>query len=201
MRLCPCSLPVRIQLFGCTFMALPPEHPLVSRWLQEDASQEMRDFCEEVMNEDKIMRTAEDTTKKGIYSGRVCINPVNGEKVQIWITNYVLMDYGTGAVMAVPAHDQRDFEFARKYDIPMKIVIQNEDKSLVLEEMQEAYIEPGILVNSGQFDGMDSGESKSAISEWMAENKMGDTTITYRLRDWGVSRQRYWGKSHTCNIL
>ncbi len=181
-------------IFGCTFMAVPPEHPLVSRWLQEETtSEEMRDFCKEVMNEDKIMRTAEDTTKKGIYSGRDCINPVNGEKVQIWITNYVVMDYGTGAVMAVPTHDQRDFEFASKYGIPMKIVIQNKEKSLVLDEMKEAYIEPGILVNSSQFDGMTSEESKSAISSWMLENKMGESTVTYRLRDWGVSRQRYWG--------
>ena len=181
-------------IFGCTFMALPPEHPLVTKWLQEPgATPEMQKFCEDVMNEDKIMRTAEDTTKKGIYSGRDCINPVNGEKVQIWITNYVLMDYGTGAVMAVPTHDQRDFEFARKYDIPMKIVIQNKNNDLVLEEMKEAYIEPGILVNSKEFDGMDSIESQSAISAWMNENQMGESTITFRLRDWGISRQRYWG--------
>ncbi|MCF7911826.1 MAG: leucine--tRNA ligase [Candidatus Cloacimonetes bacterium] len=181
-------------IFGCTFMAIPPEHPLVSRWLKEsDVSREMQEFCEEVMNEDKIMRTAEDTTKKGIYSGRDCLNPVNGAKVQIWITNYVLMDYGTGAVMAVPAHDQRDFEFARKYNIPMKIVIQNEEQNLVLAEMTEAYVEPGILVNSSQFDEMDSVESKSAISAWMSKNNMGESTVTYRLRDWGVSRQRYWG--------
>jgi leucyl-tRNA synthetase len=181
-------------IFGCTFMAIPPEHPLVGKWLEKaETSTEIRAFCHEVMNEDKIMRTAEDTTKKGIFSGKNCINPVNGDSVQIWITNYVLMDYGTGAVMAVPAHDQRDFDFAGKYNIPMKIVIQNEDKCLVLEEMKEAYIEPGILVNSQQFDGMQSEESKIKISRWMQENKMGESTVTYRLRDWGISRQRYWG--------
>ncbi|MCF7792992.1 MAG: leucine--tRNA ligase [Candidatus Cloacimonetes bacterium] len=181
-------------IFGCSFMALPPEHPLVTRWLKDEpADSEFTRFCEKVINEDKITRSAEDTTKEGIFSGRFAINPVNGEKVQIWVTNYVLMDYGTGAVMAVPTHDQRDFEFARKYDIPMKIVIQNPDKSLILEEMTEAYIEPGTLVNSKQFDGMDSVESKKAISNWMQENGMGEETITYRLQDWGVSRQRYWG--------
>jgi leucyl-tRNA synthetase len=181
-------------IFGCTFMALPPEHPLVTRWLKDEPTDsEFTQFCEKVINEDKITRSAEDTTKEGVFSGRFAINPVNGEKVQIWVTNYVLMDYGTGAVMAVPTHDQRDFEFAKKYDIPMKIVIQNPEKSLVLEEMTEAYIESGILVNSKQFDDMDSVESKKAISNWMQENGMGEETITYRLRDWGVSRQRYWG--------
>ena len=181
-------------IFGCTFMALPPEHPLVSEWLKDEAADsDLNQFCQKVLNEDKIMRSAEDTTKEGRFTGRFAINPVNGDKVQIWVTNYVLMDYGTGAVMAVPTHDQRDFEFARKYDIPMKIVIQNPEKTLVPEEMTEAYTEPGILVNSGKFDGMDSDVSKETISNWMQENNMGEQTITYRLRDWGVSRQRYWG--------
>jgi leucyl-tRNA synthetase len=181
-------------IFGCTFMALPPEHPLVSRWLeQEEEDSDLYRFCQKILNEDKIKRSAEDTTKEGRFSGRYAVNPVNGEKVQIWITNYVLMDYGTGAVMAVPTHDQRDFEFAKKYNIPMQIVIQNGAEPFTLEEMTEAYIEPGILVNSGKFDGMESTASQKEISEWMAENSMGEQTITYRLRDWGVSRQRYWG--------
>lgn len=181
-------------IFGCTFMALPPEHPLVTKWLEkEDNNSELCQFCQKVMNEDKIQRTAEDTTKEGMFSGRFAINPVNGEKVQIWLTNYVLMDYGTGAVMAVPAHDQRDFEFAKKYDIPMKIVIQNQEQNLDLATMQEAYIEPGIVVNSAQFNGMESRISKEKITTWMQENEMGEKAVTYRLRDWGVSRQRYWG--------
>ncbi|MBT3755311.1 MAG: leucine--tRNA ligase [Candidatus Cloacimonetes bacterium] len=181
-------------IFGCTFMALPPEHPLVTGWLKEvPDNSNMHKFCDKVMNEDTITRTAEDTTKEGIFTGKFAINPVNGEKVQIWITNYVLMDYGTGAVMAVPTHDQRDFEFAKKYEIPMKIVIQNPENDLVLDEMAKAYTETGILVNSGKFDGMESSKSMKTISEWMAENSMGEETITYRLRDWGVSRQRYWG--------
>jgi len=181
-------------IFGVTFMALPPEHPFVQRWLAEEPDNKaLQGFCHKVINEDKITRTAEDTTKEGIFSGRYCTNPVNGDKVQIWVTNYVLMDYGTGAVMAVPAHDQRDFEFARKYNLPIKIVIQNKEQDLALEKMSEAYIEPGWQVNSAQFEGMESETAKQAITDWMTAENMGKQTVTYRLRDWGVSRQRFWG--------
>jgi len=181
-------------IFGVTFMALPPEHPLVIRWLEaEPADSPMREFCHKVINEDKISRSSAETTKEGIFSGRFCINPVNGDKVQIWITNYVLMDYGTGAVMAVPAHDQRDFDFAKKYDIPMKLVIQNPSQDLVLEELTAAYTEPGFMVNSTKFDWMASTDAKEAISLWIEESALGKRTVTYRLRDWGISRQRYWG--------
>ena len=181
-------------IFGCTYLALPPEHPLVAKWLKQDGSNhKLNDFCQKVMNEDKIQRSAEDVTKEGMFSGKYAINPVNGEKVEIWITNYVLLDYGTGAVMAVPAHDQRDFEFAAKYKIPMKLVIENPEENLRLDEMKQAYTEPGILINSDDFTGMDSVKSKKEISSWMDENKMGKETVTYRLRDWGISRQRYWG--------
>lgn len=181
-------------IYGVTFMALPPEHPLVQEWLKDEPEDsELKRFCDKVINEDKISRSAEDTVKEGIFSGRYCINPLNDAKVQIWITNYVLMDYGTGAVMAVPAHDQRDFDFAKKYDIPIKIVIQKPDHSLVLEEMQEAYIEPGIIVNSAPFDGMESVAAMAAISKYIEEQGFGEIAVTYRLRDWGISRQRYWG--------
>jgi len=181
-------------IFGVTFMALPPEHPLVQQWLAEpNADAALKAFCHKVINADKMLRSSAETVKEGVFSGKYCINPLNGDRVQIWITNYVLMDYGTGAVMAVPAHDQRDFDFAKKYDIPMKIVIQNPAKSLVLSEMQEAYTEPGIIVNSGKFDGMESEAAKAAITAWVAENNWGEQTLTYRLRDWGISRQRYWG--------
>jgi leucyl-tRNA synthetase len=181
-------------IFGVTFMALPPEHPLVQQWLQQEPENlALHGFCKRVMNEDKVLRSSAETTKEGIFTGRYCINPLNGDKVQIWITNYVLMDYGTGAVMAVPAHDQRDFDFARKYDIPIKIVIQNPEMSLRLEQMTEAYIEPGIMQNSAQFDGMASEEAKAAISKWIKDQDWGGETCTYRLRDWGISRQRYWG--------
>ncbi len=181
-------------VYGVTFMALPPEHPLAQAWLAEDPdNRALHDFCRKVINEDKIQRGAEDTTKEGVFSGRHCLNPLNGNKVQIWITNYVLMEYGTGAVMAVPAHDQRDFEFARKYGIPMLLVIQNPAQVLVLEEMNEAYVEPGVMVNSAPFDGQDSESAKAAISKLIEEKGRGRMTHTYRLRDWGISRQRYWG--------
>jgi leucyl-tRNA synthetase len=181
-------------IFGVTFMALPPEHPYVQRWLAEDPENKaLHDFCHKVINEDKIERTAENTTKEGIFSGRWCINPVNGDRVQIWVTNYVVMDYGTGAVMAVPAHDQRDFEFAKKYNLPIKIVIQNKEHDLTAETVTAAYVEPGFQVNSAQFDGMENEPAKQAITDWMQSKGMGRQTVTYRLRDWGVSRQRYWG--------
>ena len=181
-------------IYGVTFMALPPEHPLVQQWLREEPdNKELQDFCHKVINEDKVVRSSEETIKEGIFSGRYAINPFNGERIQIWITNYVLMDYGTGAVMAVPAHDQRDFEFAKKYNIPIKIVIQKPDNSLKIEEMQEAYIEPGIMTNSDKFNGMDSEEAKMAITDWAMENGWGEKTVSYRLRDWCISRQRYWG--------
>ncbi|NLN85202.1 MAG: leucine--tRNA ligase [Candidatus Cloacimonetes bacterium] len=181
-------------IYGVTFMALPPEHPLVQKWLAEDPDNaDLHEFCHKVINEDKILRGAEDTTKEGIFSGRYCLNPLSGHKIQIWVTNYVLMDYGTGAVMAVPAHDQRDFEFAKKYGIPMLLVIQDPKQSLSLETMDEAYIEPGINVNSGHFDGLPNEEAKAAISRLIEEKGFGKTTSTYRLRDWGISRQRYWG--------
>ena len=181
-------------LFGVTFMALPPEHPLIVEWLKENhVNLEMHDFCNRVINEDKISRSSAETKKEGLFTGRYCINPVNGDKIQIWVTNYVLMDYGTGAVMAVPAHDQRDYEFAKKYNIPMKIVIQNPQKTLVLEEMNEAYTEPGMLVESGDFECMNSEDSKAHITEWLEKHHFGRKTTNYRLRDWGISRQRYWG--------
>ncbi|PID28450.1 MAG: leucine--tRNA ligase [Candidatus Cloacimonadota bacterium] len=181
-------------IFGVTFMALAPEHPLVSEWLKNEAeNSEFLKFCQKVMNEDQITRSADDTTKEGFFTGRYCINPVNGDRVQIWVTNYVLTDYGTGAVMAVPAHDQRDFMFAEKYDIPMKLVIDDPKEKIDLEKMTEAYVDAGILVNSGDFDGEKSNVAKNKISQWIEDNNFGEKTVNYRLRDWGVSRQRYWG--------
>jgi len=182
-------------LFGVTFMAVPPEHPLVIDWLKNDPNitQSTKDFCQKVINEDKIARTSTDTTKEGVFSGHCCINPVNDKKVPIWITNYVLVDYGTGAVMAVPAHDQRDFEFAKKYNLPMKIVIQNKNNTLVLNDMTEAYTEKGYLVESEQFNKLDSEISQEKITQWLEIIKKGKQTTTYKLRDWGISRQRYWG--------
>ncbi|MDD3632331.1 MAG: leucine--tRNA ligase [Candidatus Cloacimonetes bacterium] len=181
-------------IYGVTFMALPPEHPLVQKWLKEAPENiALKEFCDRVINEDKISREAVDTIKEGMFSGRYCLNPLNEEKIQIWITNYVVMDYGTGAVMAVPAHDERDFEFARKYGIPIKLVIQNPEQTLSLETMETAYIDSGIMVNSGPFDGMNSEEAKKAISLYLEEKGYGKITCAYRLKDWCISRQRYWG--------
>jgi len=182
------------NIYGVTFMALPPEHPLVQSWLAKEPDHKaLHDFCHKVINEDKVLRSSAETVKEGIFSGRYCTNPFNGDRVQIWITNYVLMDYGTGAVMAVPAHDQRDFDFAKKYGIPIKIVIQKQDNSLKLNEMREAYTEPGIMANSAKFNGLDSESAKAAITQWTTDSGWGEQTFTYRLRDWGISRQRYWG--------
>ncbi len=181
-------------IFGVTFMALAPEHPFITEMLSKDnVDENLKNFCEKVMNEDKINRSDEDNVKEGYFTGKYCTNPVNGNKIQIWVTNYVLMDYGTGAVMAVPAHDQRDFDFAKKYEIPMIIVIQNKEKDLSLDNMTEAYIEAGTLVNSEHFNEMNSNEAKENISDWIAEKNFGRKTTNFRLRDWGISRQRYWG--------
>ncbi|MBC8526023.1 MAG: leucine--tRNA ligase [Candidatus Cloacimonetes bacterium] len=181
-------------IFGCTYMVLAAEHPLVRKLKKGSPNEkEIDEFVNRIINEDKILRTAEDTEKEGIFTRRYAINPVNGERIPIWIGNYVVMEYGSGAVMCVPAHDQRDFEFSNKYELPIKIVIQNWDKSLKLEKMKSAYVDDGIMTNSEQFDGMKSREAINKISEWMEQKGIGKKTVNYRLRDWGISRQRYWG--------
>ncbi len=181
-------------IFGVTFMAIAPEHPLTQSFLQaEGEDSQLYKFCQKVMNQDNSQRTAEDKEKEGIFTGRHCINPVNGEKVEIWITNYVLMDYGTGAVMAVPAHDIRDFLFAKKYQIAIKVVVQNEEKNLDANTMQEAFIEDGTMVNSAQFDQMGNRQCLEQIADWIDQQGYGKKSINYKLRDWGLSRQRYWG--------
>lgn len=150
-------------------------------------------FIADVSQEERFLRTAENNEKLGVFTGRYAVNPVNGTAVPVYLANFVLMDYGTGAVMAVPAHDQRDFEFARKYDIPLKIVIQPEGEALNPAAMTEAYVEPGLLVNSDKFDGTPSQDAKSAIIAHLEANSLGCKTINYKLRDWLVSRQRFWG--------
>ena len=181
-------------LFGVTFMSLAPEHPLIEK-LVKGTKQE-----EEVMKAVRDMRasgTSEkdlaDKEKIGINTGFHVINPVNGEDVELWVANFALMSYGTGAVMAVPAHDQRDFEFARKYGINIKIVIQPEEEKLDPETMEEAFVTPGVLVNSSEFNGRINTEAMSDIISWIEKNNYGEGTINYRLRDWLISRQRYWG--------
>ena len=181
-------------LYGATFMSLAPEHPL-SKELSAGTSQEKEvlDFISEVSREDKIRRSAEDAEKKGVFTGRHAVNPMTNQKIPIWVANFVLMEYGTGAIMAVPAHDQRDLDFAGKYDIPVKVVIHPHNDTIYEDTMTDAYIEEGYLVNSGQFNGMNSEEALEKIGEYLEEKGIGKRTVNYRIRDWGVSRQRYWG--------
>ncbi len=180
-------------LCGATFMSLAPEHPLVKTLVTDDQRTEVEAFIDEVSRQDKIDRTSGELEKKGVFTGSYCINPLNGEELPIFLANFVLMDYGTGAVMAVPAHDQRDFEFARKYHLPVKVVIQPEGDSLTADTLEEAMTGAGLLVNSGQFDGVPNEEAKEKIASFLDERGQGRLTVNYRLRDWGVSRQRYWG--------
>lgn len=180
-------------LYGVTFFLLAPEHPLVEKLVKGiDREKEVLDFCQRTMRESEIERAAGETEKEGIFTGKYIINPLNGEKAPIWVANYVLMEYGTGAVMAVPAHDQRDFEFARKYKIPITVVIQPEDK-LNPNEMTEAYIGEGTMDNSAQFTAMESEKSKVEVTKYLEKEGIGGFEINYRLRDWLISRQRYWG--------
>jgi leucyl-tRNA synthetase len=181
-------------LFGATFMSLAPEHPLVSEIVRgTDKEGEVMDFVARVRSMDKTVRSAEDLEKEGVFTGRYCINPATGEKMPVYVANFVLMEYGTGAVMAVPAHDQRDFEFARKYDLPVRVVIQPEGGNLDGETMTEAYPDPGVMTNSGEFDGIPNEEAKTVIAEHLEEKSLGERTVNFRLRDWNISRQRYWG--------
>ncbi|AEH45682.1 leucyl-tRNA synthetase [Thermodesulfatator indicus DSM 15286] len=181
-------------LYGVTFMSLSPEHPLAKKLAEKDPElfSKFEEFLKETRRE---RRQIEEGTfeKKGLFLNAYAIHPLTGEKIPIFAANFVLMEYGTGAVMAVPAHDQRDFEFAQKYGLPIKVVIQPEGEELSPENMKEAYEGPGIMVNSGPFSGLPNEEGKKKITAYLEENGLGRGKVTYRLRDWGVSRQRYWG--------
>jgi len=179
---------------GVTFMALAPEHPHVEPLLaRHPRREECLQAVRRMRNQSAIERTSEESEKEGIATGQYVLNPFDGSRAEIWVTNYTLMEYGTGAVMGVPAHDQRDFLFAKKYAIPIKVVIQPEGESLDPETMLAAYIEEGVQVNSGRFDGMPNREAIRAMTQHAKDNGLGDFTVNYRLRDWLVSRQRYWG--------
>jgi len=178
-------------IYGVTYMVIAPEHPLVEKILKDNPSIEKE--VANMRNEDKISRTAENAEKTGVFTGKYVINPLNGEKVPLWIANYVLMEYGTGAVMAVPTHDERDFAFAKKYNLPLKVVISPENETLNAASMEKAFTDEGVLVNSAQFDGIKNKEAIEKISLYVEEKGLGKRTVNYRLKDWLVSRQRYWG--------
>jgi leucyl-tRNA synthetase len=181
-------------LYGATFMSLAPEHPLVvelSRGTPQE--QEVDEFVSRVTKQDMIERTAEDLEKEGVFTGAYCINPLTGMRMPIYSANFVLYEYGTGAVMAVPAHDQRDFEFAKKYGLDIIVVIQPPDNELAGDSMTEAYEDEGVMANSEEFNGMKSTDAIKAITGHLEGMNKGRFTVNYRLRDWGISRQRYWG--------
>jgi leucyl-tRNA synthetase len=182
-------------IFGATYLVLAPEHPLVKEIIKGSPQEkDILEFIERVTKESKIVRTAADVKKEGRFTGSYAINPVNNEKIPIWIADYVLMEYGSGAIMAVPTHDQRDFLFAKEHGLPMRIVIQAASRQPpAADEMHEAYEGDGIQVNSAQFDGLTNQEAKIKIAEWMEETGIGKRIVYWRLRDWLISRQRYWG--------
>jgi len=181
-------------LFGATFLSIAPEHPLAERLIagsQREA--EARAFIEKARNMDRLERQSELLEKEGVFTGAYCVNPLNGERLPIWLANFVLADYGSGAVMGVPAHDQRDFEFAGKYALPIRVVIQPEGPALDPATMTEAMTGPGRMVNSGEFTGLDNEEGKDRVASALESRGRGKRTVNYRLRDWNISRQRYWG--------
>ena len=180
-------------LFGVTFMSISPEHPLAVELSRGTSQQEqVKAFIEKWKSALKSERYGQ-TEKEGVFTGSYAVHPLTGEEVPIFVANFVLMEYGTGAVMAVPAHDQRDFEFAKRFNLPIRIVIMPKDGQLHQEDMEEAWEGPGVLVNSAQFSGLDNEEAKIRIVELLEKEGKGQKKITYRLRDWGISRQRYWG--------
>ncbi len=181
--------------YGITFLALAAEHPLVEKLCENNPkADEIRAFCKKVRGQSDIERTSGESEKEGIFTGVYCVNPFNGNQVQIWVTNYVLAEYGTGAVMGVPSGDQRDWMFATKYGIDIILTLQPKDRELKLEEMTEAYVEKdGVLVNSGKFTGMEMHKAMKAIIEEAEAQGFGKRKVNYRLRDWLISRQRYWG--------
>ena len=181
-------------VYGVTYMVLAPEHPLVEKLIAGNPDKEkIEEFINTVKNENDIERTSEASEKLGMFTGSYAIHPLTGARVPIWIANYVLYEYGTGAVMAVPTHDERDFAFAKKYDLPMKLVVQNKAGDLDLATMENAYHADGILVNSEEFNGLTSEEGREAITKKFEEMGIGSGKVNYRLRDWLISRQRYWG--------
>jgi leucyl-tRNA synthetase len=185
-------------LWGATFMVLAPEHPLVEKLTTPEQQAAVKAYQAEAAARSEIERSAEDREKTGVWTGSYAINPVNQERIPIWIADYVLMGYGTGAIMAVPAHDQRDFEFARKFGLPIKLVVQPPQGGVeTAEDLQAAWTGEGVLINSGPLNGIPVGKGPGQSVEraiaWLEEQGLGERQVNYRLRDWLISRQRYWG--------
>ena len=181
-------------IYGATFIALAPEHSLVDSLLEGSADKTAsKAAVNKMRGESRISRSQTDVAKEGVFTGSYVINPASGKKIPIWIANYILMEYGTGAIMAVPAHDDRDFEFARQYKLPVEVVIDDPKKSINPSTMNAAYTEEGIMVNSGHFNGIESTAAINKIADYFEDKGFGKRAVQYRLRDWLISRQRYWG--------
>lgn len=181
-------------LFGCTYMVMAPEHPYVKELVKGTKFQDdVEDYVEKVQHMDEIQRTSTNNEKTGVFIGKYAINPVNQKKVPVFISDYVLMGYGTGAIMAVPAHDQRDFDFAKKFDIEIIPVVESNSSEIDVNNLTEAFDAEGKMINSGKFDGMNNRKAIPEMIKWLSEQKIGEKTINYKLRDWLISRQRYWG--------
>jgi leucyl-tRNA synthetase len=178
-------------LFGATYMVLAPEHPLVDTLTTGEQRQAVDQYIKQARLKSDLERTDLAKEKTGVFTGGYAINPVNDEKIPVWISDYILISYGTGAIMAVPAHDQRDFEFAKKFDLSIVQVVSRDGGEY---ELEAADIEDGIAINSGQFNGLSTAEFKEQIVQWLAEHNLGSKAVNYKLRDWVFSRQRYWGE-------
>ena len=181
-------------LFGSTFMCLAPEHPLVMTLSEgREEAEQVKAFVDKIATQDRSSRSIDNYEKEGVFTGAYCINPLTGKKIPVYTANFILMEYGTGAVMSVPAHDQRDFDFARKYGLEIRVVVNAPEGNLDGATMTEAYPSEGVMVNSGQFNGMNNKDAIEAICAHLEERNIGKKAVTFRLKDWGISRQRYWG--------